>query len=1021
NVTLDDLLPAGLDLDGAAQTPAGVTCDSSLHCIIGTLAVGSKVQITVPTTATVNGTGTMDETVTVGSDTPDPQMTNNTTIWTLTGDPQADLQLTKTTSTATPFLAGGTATYDLTVTNNGPNSSVPTVTDTLPTGLRFMDSTESGSSTSPECSASGAVVTCGDGITPLTDGDSVTYHITVAVDPNLPDGSTLTNAAHVDGSIADPSTGNNDSTVVTSVRATTNLVATAMTWNLFSTLPAGPGLALPNGPTGVPATLNGTFVWLTMTFTNEGPAAAQDASFILDYDLNMTNLASSGAPYVDWDWGGGYQGTTSEPGCHLVQAQIVCPLRSDSSGSTSVAPGQTVTVSMLVGVRGDTPATGKGWVNVSTTTTETDTTDNYVEAPLTILPGVAHPIITKTAAAGTLVAGGTFTYTIQVYQEGRILPGAYWADALNVQITDALPAGFHATSVSTSQGTCTNSDTSIACDIGTVAGTFLLPLTQPGPTVTVTVTGTIDASTPAATGVRNTAHLTTSSMAAGPFNAHADVDIVHQADLRMFKFVDQTDTTSGGLPVFYAGGKVGYTLVAFNSGPSDSGTSTVTDTLPLGLTLDASSSPDCTVTTPGDATTQEVVTCSVLALPAGTGEMFRLVAATSPLDLRQPGTGPGCVPGDPSNPFDPASPPNPPNCDVYQTPPRQIDNTAVIAPAGTNPPADPDPGNNTAKVSAMLDVQADIAITATPSTTTPAAGDTITYTAISINNGPSVGDFPLGDVTFPPGFVPISWDVPGNVCTLSHDTATPPVYTLNCKAIPAAPLFLIFLPGQAVTSVITVQIPPDTPAGTYRATGHTYSQTSDPNPANNWVFVDVNVRQVSNLALTKTLVSPLVAGQPATYKLSVTNAGPSVANDIVVSDTVPTGLKFSSAMDPRGAPCPTPQTENGDTVLLCGAGTLAVGATASVTVTFQVDNNSTPTICNMALVGSLSYDPVADNNEAKACGLVMAAGPGANVPGANAPTGGGVMVLASGWWLVILAAALMTGWLVRWHRRLTRA
>ena len=1024
NVTADDLLPAGLDLD-PSDPPTGASCDSSLHCTIGTLAAGASTQITVPTIASATGSGTMVETVTVASDTPDPQMANNTTSWTLTGDPQADLALDKTASAAT-FPAGGTGTYSFVVTNNGPNSSVPTLTDTLPLGLTLNSASSADCTvTTPGDFASGIQegITCGDG-TPLANGATVGYTVVVDVSPDLADGTTLTNAASVAGTVDDPSLGNNASTATVTVRATANLVASDMKWNDFSTAPgSSPSAAI------VTSAANGTFVWLTMTFTNTGLATAQNATFTIDYDMNLTNLATGTplAPIVDWNWTGTYAGRTTEPGCQLVQGEITCPLL-DGSGGTAIAPGQSVTVSMLIGVRGPVPPSGKAWVNVATTTPESDYSDNYKEAPLTIGPWLSSPIIKKTAAAGpgpggALVAGGTFSYTIQVYQQGQLLEGAYWVDAQNVQLTDPLPAGFHATNVTTSQGTCTNGDTSITCNLGTVAGTFLLPVTQPGPMVTVTVSGTIDPNTPAGTGIPNTATATTSAFVLGPITGTANVDIVNQADLRLLKFVDQTATMSNGLPVFYAGGEVGYTLVAFNNGPSDSGTSTVTDTLPLGLTLDPSaSSPACTVTTAGTASTAEVVTCAVAALPAGTGQTLRLVTTTSPLDLRQPGTGPGCVPGDPSNPFDSASAPNPAGCDQYQTPPRQIDNTATIVPDGANPPTDPDPSNNTATVSAMLDVQADIAITATASTLTPAAGDTVTFTAISINNGPSVGDYPLGDVTFPPGFEPINWDVPGNICDKTDNGATPPVYTLSCHAIPAAPLFLIFLPGQAVTSVITVQIPPDTPAGTYVATGHTYSQTFDPDPANNWVSIDVQVREVSDLTVTKTLVSatPLVVGQPATYRLTVTNAGPSVATDVVVSDTVPEGMSFASATDPTGAPCPVPQAEGADTVLLCGAGSLAAGATASVTVTFMVDAQLAPSMCNLALVGSLAFDPAADDNQSTVCAAVTRATSAtgtSTTTGTQAPTGGASAPPPSLWWLTLLAAGLVAA-LTRWHRRL---
>ena len=1039
NVTLSDAIPASV-APGTVALPAGVTCDTApaagatWTCHLGSIDAGRTVVITLPTTVTSTGAD-IAQTATVTASTTDPNTANNTATWTLTTAPQADLSIAKSVP---ELVAGDWDTYTLTVANNRGDASVPTVTDTLPAGLTPQPSGTANSDTSPECgidSANPQLVTCTT--TALSQGSSHDFLITVKV-ADLPDGTPITNTATVSGSLPDPSMVNNTATVTTPVFTVADMETTAITWNQFS--PTG-GLAAGPGP-ATPVALNSSFVWLTMTFTNNGPSTAQNASFAIDYDMNLTNIANAGAPYVFWNWGAGNTLSTTDPDCHIVQTEIVCPLQ-NGSGGTSIAPKQSVTVSLLVGIRGDSPNAGYGTDSVTTTTFESNYGNNPGKAPLSVRAGLTHPLVTKTAApgpgpVGALVAGGTFSYTMQVYQQqdGTLLPqGYFWAPAPGVTLHDPLPGGFHATNATTSQGSCTISSATtpgdtVDCNLDTVAGTFLLNSGQSGPAVTVTISGTIDANaTPGATTNKATVD-TTSTNSLGPSSGTATVNVVQQADLRLLKYADHgLRLTPNALPTYYAGGNVGYTLVASNAGPSATGTSTVTDTLPLGLTLDAANSPGCTIATPGDVATDtpEVVTCPVNPLAANQSQVLRVVANTSPLDTRLPGTGPGCVPGAPQYPWDPTGPVNPAGCDQYPAHPRQIDNTAIITADGTSAtaPTDPDLTNNTATASAMLDTQADIAITATPSTTTPAAGDTVTYTAVSINNGPSVGDFPLGDVTFPPGFVPISWDVPGNVCTLSHDTATPPVYTLSCQAIPAAPLFLIFLPGQAVTSMITVQIPPDTPAGTYRATGHTYSQTLDPNPANNWVFVDVQVRQVSNLALTKTLVSPLVAGQLATYKLSVTNAGPSVANDIVVSDTVPVGLKFSSARDPRGAPCPTPQTENGDTVLLCGAGTLAVGATTSVTVTFQVDDNSTPSLCNMGLVGSLSYDPVADNNQSTACAAVTEAAPGPvpspSTPDLTAPTGGSVSGPPSAWWLVVLAAGLLVGGLARWHRRLADA
>ncbi|MFB3044425.1 MAG: DUF11 domain-containing protein, partial [Acidimicrobiia bacterium] len=85
------------------------------------------------------------------------------------------------------------------------------------------------------------------------------------------------------------------------------------------------------------------------------------------------------------------------------------------------------------------------------------------------------------------------------------------------------------------------------------------------------------------------------------------------------------------------------------------------------------------------------------------------------------------------------------------------------------------------------------------------------------------------------------------------------------------------------------------------------------------------------------------AGNNLTYTVTVSNAGPSDAVNVVVTDTLPAGVTFVSttgcAEDPNGVPT-------------CILGTIAAGASAMYTITVTVDSSTTGTLTNSATVAS---------------------------------------------------------------------
>jgi uncharacterized repeat protein (TIGR01451 family) len=114
----------------------------------------------------------------------------------------------------------------------------------------------------------------------------------------------------------------------------------------------------------------------------------------------------------------------------------------------------------------------------------------------------------------------------------------------------------------------------------------------------------------------------------------------------------------------------------------------------------------------------------------------------------------------------------------------------------------------------------------------------------------------------------------------------------------------------------------------------------------------------ADLALVKTASpSPAVPGEPLNYRLVVTNNGPDAATGVTVSDPLPAGLTFVSAGPGCGA--------SGQDVT-CALGTIAVGASRTVTVTANVASSVTGQIVNTARVTSATPDPNPGNNASTA-------------------------------------------------------
>ena len=170
-----------------------------------------------------------------------------------------------------------------------------------------------------------------------------------------------------------------------------------------------------------------------------------------------------------------------------------------------------------------------------------------------------------------------------------------------------------------------------------------------------------------------------------------------------------------------------------------------------------------------------------------------------------------------------------------------------------------------------------------------------------------------------------------------------------------------------------------------------YTVSDGTSTATGTITVEV-VEPTANLSLAKTdSVDPVAVGSLFTYTVTVDNNGPADAQDVVVTDTLPSGLVLDSATSNDGE-C----NESAGTVT-CDLGTLVVGAGASIDIV--VGAPTTGTFTNTASVTSSTPDPIGEDNSAVEPTSVLACpalGPAIDDGGLVTGRGVGHLQLADG-------------------------
>jgi uncharacterized repeat protein (TIGR01451 family) len=155
--------------------------------------------------------------------------------------------------------------------------------------------------------------------------------------------------------------------------------------------------------------------------------------------------------------------------------------------------------------------------------------------------------------------------------------------------------------------------------------------------------------------------------------------------------------------------------------------------------------------------------------------------------------------------------------------------------------------------------------------------------------------------------------------------------------------------GQVSNVTVTVTAPA---SGTLINAATVSSPTGDPNSTNNMTApVITTVTGVADVGIGKAGAASVLATSNLVYTISVTNYGPSSANFVVVTDSLPLGVSFVSG---------TGGGVNNSGVVSWSLGTLGSGQVSNVTVT--VTAPASGTLTNVATVSSPTGDPNSTNN-----------------------------------------------------------
>jgi uncharacterized repeat protein (TIGR01451 family) len=346
---------------------------------------------------------------------------------------------------------------------------------------------------------------------------------------------------------------------------------------------------------------------------------------------------------------------------------------------------------------------------------------------------------------------------------------------------------------------------------------------------------------------------------------------------------DMTLAKSHGGGNLVRGSTATYTIPVENLSPygSSSGTVTINDTLPLGVTPTSAGGTgwSCSIAS-------QTVSCTDSTVLAGASFYPSIIISAN----------------------------------VAQTAPSTVTNTAVVSGGG-----EINLTNDTATDVANIVSSADLSVTNSASPNPVAAGSNITYTQLITDNGPSAADNATLVETIPANTVLVSITAPaGWTCNGPGGGGTGNVVCTT----------LSLVGSTSATFSMVVRVNAGTANGTVIVdTATASSSTSDPNSVNNSASASTVVGTTAQAELTVTNAAspnPVVAGSTITYTQVVTNTGSVAATGATFGEGTPANTTLTSISTiPAGWTCASPPVS-------CTNPSVAAGSSGTFTVVYTV-------------------------------------------------------------------------------------
>lgn len=487
--------------------------------------------------------------------------------------------------------AGSNVSFDITITNLGPDAALTvSLTDPLPVttvGMTTYSMTfvSIGQNNGPtfDCSIHPAVgfpgtVTCT--IASLAPGASANFTLVATIPPSAPPGTTFTNIATATATGSTDPTSENDSGVTS--------VTVPIQQADLSVQKTGPPTATPNSD-----------VTFTISVNNGGPDAANSVSLTdtLPGTMTFVSINQNSGPTFD---------CSSHPtaGSGGTVTCTIDPLPAMSSASFTLV--------------GHIPAgtSGQTFINIANVSSSTNDPNPDNSSQTGVDVASADLKVDSKQGPPTAIASGMIAWTINVSNGGP-------DQAQSVSLNDSLPAGTTFVSMNQDTGPSATCSTPPVGANGTVSCTWAT--LNNGGSAQFTLTANINSSFSGT--LNNTA--TISAFTADPDNTNnskmASTSVTSSADLSVGK--------AGPLTVT-AGSNIVYSITLTNGGPSSAANVTLTDAVPAGTTFVSESQTGGTTfscTTPAVGGTGNV-TCTLASFPPGTAT-FSITVKTNPSNV----------------------------------------------------------------------------------------------------------------------------------------------------------------------------------------------------------------------------------------------------------------------------------------------------------------------------------------------------------------------------------------------------